>query len=169
METTSDALAEDSLATLDALMRDPLRESLESIVASSEPRNRSDSDPMDIDMMREGPVIEERLKKLVMMGQIDKTVAKKWLQTKLRQKVTGAREKRRGKRRRRIALRRIRVSKRKGTFNSQTSQKATQKITPYPQKDTTPHTRVTRSAKHLKKDSKAKYKSPLTDESSRPQ
>ena len=52
-------------------MRDPLRESLESIVASSEPRNRSDSDPMDIDMMREGPVIEERLKKLVMMGQID--------------------------------------------------------------------------------------------------
>ena len=113
METTSDALAEDSLATLDALMRDPLRESLESIVASSEPRNRSDSDPMDIDMMREGPVIEERLKKLVMMGQIDKTVAKKWLQTKLRQKVTGAREKRRGKRRRRVALRRIRRSKRK--------------------------------------------------------
>ena len=82
METTSDALAEDSLATLDALMRDPLRESLESIVASSEPRNRSDADPMDIDMMREGPVVEERLKKLVMMGQIDKTVAKKWLQTK---------------------------------------------------------------------------------------
>ena len=113
METTSDALAEDSLATLDALMRDPLRESLESIVASSEPRNRSDSDPMDIDMMREGPVVEERLKKLVMMGQIDKTVAKKWLQTKLRQKVSGAREKRRGKRRRRIALRRLKRSKRR--------------------------------------------------------
>ena len=74
METTSDALAEDSLATLDALMRDPLRESLESIVASSTPRSRSGLDPMDIDMMREGPVIEERLKKLVMMGQIDKTV-----------------------------------------------------------------------------------------------
>lgn len=86
METTSDELAADSLATLDALMRDPLRESLGSIVAGSEPRSRSDKDPIDLEMMKEGAVIEERLKKLVMMGEIDKTVAKQWLQTKLRKK-----------------------------------------------------------------------------------
>ena len=163
METTSDALAEDSLATLDALMRDPLRESLESIVASSEPRNRSDSDPMDIDMMREGPVIEERLKKLVMMGQIDKTVAKKWLQTKLRQKVTGAREKRRGKRRRRIALRKNpHVQTQIGTFNSQTSQKATQKNHPVSAKGYNSAYESYEKRKTPQKGFKRKYKSPLT-------
>jgi hypothetical protein len=113
METTSDELAADSLATIDALMRDPLRESLGSIVAGTDPRNRQDADPMDPMMMREGPVIEERLKKLVMMGQVDKTVAKQWLQTKLRKKVTGAKEIRKGNRRRRVVLRALKRSTKK--------------------------------------------------------
>ena len=113
METTSDVLAEDSLATIDALLRDPLQECLDCVVRSSDPRGRKDADPSDPEMMREGPVIEERLKQLVLMGKIDKTSAKKYLQVRLRKKViaTGSRRKRR--RKKRLALRRLKLTRRR--------------------------------------------------------
>ena len=113
METTSDVLAEDSLATIDALLRDPLQECLDCVVRSSEPGNRNDADPADPEMMREGPVIEERLKQLVLMGKIDKTSAKKYLQVRLRKKVVATGSRRKLRRKKRLALRRLRLTKRR--------------------------------------------------------
>ena len=94
------------------------------------------------------------------MGQIDKTVAKKWLQTKLRQKVTGAREKRRGKRRRRIALRKSAGSKRRlaRLINGKLTQKATQKITVVSAKRYNSAYKELREGKTPQKGFKKKYK-----------
>ena len=121
-----------------------------------------DSDPMDIDMMREGLIIEERLKKLVMMGQIDKTVAKKWLQTKFRQKVVGAREKRAASVAD-VALRKIRRSKRK---LARLICKLPKRLRRKPQfrirKRIQLRIRELREAQNTSKGFKRKYKSPLT-------